>query len=46
MKIVLVCFAAMSTSMLVSRMQKIAIQKDIDAEIVAIPMSEIYDQLG
>lgn len=45
MKIVLVCFAGMSTSMLVSKMEKVAAQRGIAAEIMAIPASEIYDNL-
>jgi PTS system cellobiose-specific IIB component len=44
MKIVLVCFAGMSTSMLVSRMEKVAIKRGIEADIIAIPATEIYDE--
>lgn len=45
MKIILVCFAGMSTSMLVSRMEKVAAQRGIDANIIAMPATEIYDEL-
>lgn len=45
MRIVLVCYAGMSTSMLVTRMQKVAKERGIDAEIEAIAASEL-DDLG
>lgn len=40
MKILLVCNAGMSTSMLVSRMEKAAKEKGIDATILAIPLTK------
>lgn len=45
MKIILVCFAGMSTSMLVSKMEKVAAERGIDATISAMPATEIYDEL-
>ncbi|WP_163100192.1 PTS sugar transporter subunit IIB [Peribacillus alkalitolerans] len=45
MKIILVCFAGMSTSLLVSRMEKVAAQRGIDSTILAMPATEIYDEL-
>ncbi|MFV0396202.1 MAG: PTS sugar transporter subunit IIB [Coprobacillaceae bacterium] len=40
MKILLVCCAGMSTSMLVQRMEKAAKEKEIDAQILAVPILE------
>ncbi|UTY39073.1 PTS sugar transporter subunit IIB [Allocoprobacillus halotolerans] len=40
MKILLVCNAGMSTSMLVSRMEKAAKAKGIDATILAVPLTK------
>lgn len=40
MKILLVCNAGMSTSMLVSRMQKAAEQRGMKIEIMAVPMMQ------
>lgn len=40
MKILLVCNAGMSTSMLVSRMQKAAQQRGMEIEIMAVPMMQ------
>lgn len=45
MKIVLICFAGMSTSMLVNRMQKVAAKRNLDAEIVALSTSDMYEEL-
>ncbi|MDQ1000649.1 PTS system cellobiose-specific IIB component [Neobacillus niacini] len=45
MNIILVCFAGMSTSMLVSKMEKIAAERGIEANISAMPATEIYDEL-
>lgn len=45
MRIVLVCYAGMSTSMLVAKMQKVAKARNLDAEIEAIAASEL-DDLG
>lgn len=38
MKILLVCNAGMSTSMLVSRMEKVAVEKGLEVEIQAVPL--------
>lgn len=43
MRIVLVCYAGMSTSMLVVRMQKVAEERGIEAEIEAIAASELEE---
>lgn len=40
MKILLVCNAGMSTSMLVQRMEKAAKEKNIEAEIIAVPVTK------
>ncbi len=40
MKILLVCNAGMSTSMLVQRMEKAAQEQNLDAEIKAVPFTE------
>jgi len=40
MKILLVCNAGMSTSMLVSRMEKAAKEKEIDVEVIALPLTQ------
>ncbi len=45
MKIILVCSAGMSTSLLVSRMQKEAEARSFDADIAAIPESELKNNL-
>ncbi|ADL07052.1 PTS sugar transporter subunit IIB [Thermosediminibacter oceani] len=45
MKIVLICFAGMSTSMLVNRMKKAAAKRNIDADIVALSTSDMYEEL-
>lgn len=45
MRIVLVCYAGMSTSMLVAKMQKVAKARNLDTEIEAIAASEL-DDLG
>lgn len=43
--IMLVCSAGMSTSLLVTKMQKAAEDKGIDAEIFAVSASEADDQI-
>lgn len=43
MRIVLVCYAGMSTSMLVARMQKVAQERGIEADIEAIAASELEE---
>lgn len=43
MRIVLVCYAGMSTSMLVARMQKVAQERGLEAEIEAIAASELEE---
>ncbi|MCG1013249.1 PTS sugar transporter subunit IIB [Tepidanaerobacter sp. GT38] len=45
MKIVLICFAGMSTSMLVSRMQKVAAKRSLNVKIVAVSTSDMYEEL-
>ena len=45
MKIMLCCAAGMSTSLLVTKMQKAAQEKGLDAEIWANPVSEAKDHL-
>lgn len=45
MKIVLICFAGMSTSMLVNRMQKVAARRNMDVEIVALSTTDMYEEL-
>lgn len=44
MRIMLICAAGMSTSLLVKRMQEAATKKGIDAEIFACPEMEIFSQ--
>lgn len=39
-KVLLVCNAGMSTSMLVKHMEKAAVEKGIDAEIIALPITD------
>ena len=45
MKIILVCYAGMSTSLLVNKMQKIAKERSLQIEIEAIAATEIHDAL-
>ncbi len=45
MKIVLVCYAGMSTSLLVSRMKKVAEERGLSLDIDAYAASEIHDML-
>ncbi len=45
-KILLVCNAGMSTSLLVSKMQKVVESRGMDAEIEAISVSSIKDRVG
>ncbi|MGX7200137.1 PTS sugar transporter subunit IIB [Enterococcus nangangensis] len=44
--IMLVCSAGMSTSLLVSKMQKAAVARDYDADIFAIASSEVDNKLA
>lgn len=46
MKILLVCNAGMSTSMLVSRMEKAAKEKNINVEILAVPLTQAEKELN
>lgn len=46
MKILLVCSAGMSTSMLVTKMQKAANEQNIPAEIVAMAEADAKSQTG
>lgn len=45
MKILLVCSAGMSTSMLVNKMRKSAEERNITAQINAVPESELKNNL-
>jgi len=45
MKIALICFAGMSTSLLVNRMRKVAKEQGLDLEIEAYSASDIHDVL-
>lgn len=45
MKAVLVCFAGMSTSIMMNKMKKAAAKKDVDLDIKAIPLSELEENL-
>ncbi|CAM4180147.1 PTS sugar transporter subunit IIB [Lederbergia lenta] len=45
MKIILVCSAGMSTSMLVQKMEKSAESKGLSAEIEAVPESQLSNHL-
>lgn len=45
MKILLVCSAGMSTSMLVNKMRKSAEERNITAQIDAVPESELKNNL-
>ena len=44
--IMLVCNAGMSTSLLVTKMQKAAEEKGVEAKIFAIPVSEVDDTMA
>src|SRR5690606_20677398 len=44
-KIVLVCAAGMSTSLVVQRMKKEAADRQLDVEVIAIPMEEFEEQI-
>lgn len=46
MKIVLVCSAGMSTSLLVERMKKAAEEKQIQAEIKAVSEADLHNQIN
>lgn len=45
MKIVLICYAGMSTSLLVNRMKKVAVERALTTEIEAYSASEIHEVL-
>jgi PTS system cellobiose-specific IIB component len=45
MKIALICYAGMSTSLLVNRMRKAAKEQGLDLDIDAYSASDIYDVL-
>jgi cellobiose PTS system EIIB component len=45
MKIVLVCAAGMSTSLVVERMKKEAANRQLNVEVIAIPMEEFDQQV-
>ena len=45
MKILLCCAAGMSTSLLVSKMQKAAVEKNIESSIWAIPVEDLSHNL-
>lgn len=45
MKIVLVCAAGMSTSLVVQRMKKEAAHRQLDVEVIAVPMEEFDQQV-
>ncbi|UPQ86089.1 PTS sugar transporter subunit IIB [Ignavigranum ruoffiae] len=44
--IMLVCNAGMSTSLLVTKMQKAAKDKGVEAEIFAVPVSEVDNEVA
>lgn len=46
MKILLCCAAGMSTSLLVERMKKVASERQLQAEIEAIPLAEYPARVG
>ena len=46
MKILLVCNAGMSTSMLVARMEKAAKEKGVDATILAVPLTQAESEMN
>lgn len=45
MKIALICYAGMSTSLLVNRMKKVAVEEGLAVEIEAYSASEVHDVL-
>ncbi|NLU11580.1 MAG: PTS sugar transporter subunit IIB [Tepidanaerobacter acetatoxydans] len=45
MKIYLVCYAGMSTSLLLTRMEKVAEERNLDVEIQAIAATQIHEVL-
>ena len=45
MKIALICYAGMSTSLLVNKMLKVAKEGDVDVDIEAYSASDIHDVL-
>lgn len=46
MKILLVCNAGMSTSMLVTRMEKASQERGIDATILAVPLTQAEKEIN
>ena len=44
-RIMLACVAGMSTSLLVSKMQKAAQEKNMDIEIFAVPAPEAMEEI-
>lgn len=46
MKIVLVCFAGMSTSLLVNKMKKVAAERGLQVEIEAVSTADMRDSIG
>ncbi|WP_296969594.1 PTS sugar transporter subunit IIB [Tepidanaerobacter sp. EBM-38] len=45
MKIYLVCYAGMSTSLLLTRMEKVVEERNLDVEIQAIAATQIHEVL-
>ncbi len=45
-KILLVCNAGMSTSLLVTKMEKVAVARGLDVEIEAVPVASVKDHQG
>ncbi|HHY80874.1 MAG TPA: PTS sugar transporter subunit IIB [Thermoanaerobacter sp.] len=45
MKIYLVCYAGMSTSLLLTRMEKVAKERNLDVEIQAVAATQIHEAL-
>lgn len=46
MKVVLVCYAGMSTSIMVNKMKQYGSGKGIEMDVKAIPLSELKDNLS
>ncbi|MDD2414981.1 MAG: PTS sugar transporter subunit IIB, partial [Eubacteriaceae bacterium] len=44
-KILLVCNAGMSTSLLVQKMQKVVAEKNLDAQVEAQPLANAMDKI-
>lgn len=45
MKIYLVCYAGMSTSLLLTRMEKVANERNLDVDIQAVAATQIHEAL-